>query len=327
MTEQILLVDVDSKIPNLALMKLSTYYKNKGSNVKFERLGFNYYKNKDILINAEDYNKVFASFIFTTNKDCLEIINCDDVSFGGTGVNIEKKLPQEIDDCEEDYSIYPDNNISYGFVTRGCIRNCSFCFVPRKEGMLAHYRDPSQIVKHKTFEFLDNNLLAYNKHNEVFDWFIKNNIKVRLNQGVDIRLLNDSNSKKLSELKVVGEYVFAFDNINDEEIITRNLNLFKKYVPKDWKCKFFIYCNANTELADVVYRINWCKNNKVLPYLMRDLNCYSSDNSNFYTDLAAYCNQPSHFKKMTFNEFIVKRTKNVERQRKSTTLFEEETQK
>jgi len=323
MTEQILLLDVDSKIPNLVLMKLSTYYKNKGCDVKLEKLGLDYYKeSKDFVINAEDYNKVFASVIFTNNKDSFEIINCNDISIGGTGYDIVKKLPQEIDDCEEDYSIYPDNDISYGFITRGCIRNCSFCFVPKKEGMIHKYRDVNQIVKHKQVKFLDNNFLAYNGCEEIMEELIEKKIRCQFNQALDMRLITESKAELLSRVNYLGEYLFAFDNINDEELITKKLNLFKKYVPKDWKCKFFIYCNADMDIKDVLHRIHWCRKNKALPYLMRDVNCYSSVNRDFYIDLAAYCNQPSIFKKMTFDEFIVKRTKNIERQRKSSSLYE-----
>lgn len=39
------LIDVDSKIPNLALMKLSTYYKSIGETVEFVQEGKEYEKN------------------------------------------------------------------------------------------------------------------------------------------------------------------------------------------------------------------------------------------------------------------------------------------
>lgn len=320
---KVLLVDVDSKIPNLVLMKLSTYYKAKGYEVELKKIGLNYYKSsKDkIVINAEDYNKVFVSIIFTPNKNVIQVVGCQDVSFGGTGYDLTIKLPDEIDKCEEDYSIYPETDISYGFITRGCIRNCPFCFVPKKEGMIHKYDDVERIAKNKKVKFLDNNILAYKNYEKEFKKIIKLNLKCQFNQALDIRLLKDKTCKLLSKMNYLGEYLFAFDNIQDLKIINEKLKLFKKYVPKDWKIKFFIYCNANMELSDVLFRIRWCRENKTLPYLMRDLNCYSSDNCDFYTDLAAYCNQPSIFKKMTFNEFIVKRTTNVERQKKSSALF------
>ena len=35
---KILLVDVDSKIPNIALMKLSSFFKNKGKQINIKKL-------------------------------------------------------------------------------------------------------------------------------------------------------------------------------------------------------------------------------------------------------------------------------------------------
>ena len=43
---KILLVDVDSKIPNLALMKISTYHKNQNDTVDIIRLNFDGYPTK-----------------------------------------------------------------------------------------------------------------------------------------------------------------------------------------------------------------------------------------------------------------------------------------
>jgi len=321
--KKILLVDVDSKIPNLVLMKLSTYYKNKGYEVELEKIGLSFYKNsKDqIIIDASEYNRVFVSVVFSTNNNIIRVLGCNDVSFGGTGHNILTKLPDYIDNCEEDYSLYPDNDISYGFITRGCIRSCPFCFVPKKEGMIYKYREIEQIVKHKKVKFLDNNILAWKDCEKEFQKIIDMKLRCQFNQGLDIRLLTEKKAELLSKMNYMGEYLFAFDNIEDLKLINDKLKLFKKYVSKDWKCKFFIYCNSNMPLPEVLFRVNWCKENKVLPYLMRDLNCYDSDKRDFYIDLAAYCNQPSCFKKMTFDEFIVKRTKNVERQKKSSALF------
>ena len=73
---------------------------------------------------------------------------------------------------------------------------------------------------------------------------------------------------------------------------------------------------------DVLYRIKWCYDNKVLPYLMRDINCWDSENNDFYIDLCAWCNQPSLFKKMPFDEYIKKRqSKNIARQEKAMGIY------
>ncbi len=321
--EKILLVDVDSKIPNLALMKLSTHYKEQGYEIELRVLGYDYYpkKKEQKEINAFNYAKVFVSIIFPINKDVVKIIGCKEVMFGGTGCDLTIKLTEEVDNSEEDYSIYPETDTSYGFITRGCIRNCYFCFVPKKEGYLHKYRTVDQIVKHKKVKFMDNNFLAYDKCEEIMKELIEKNIKCSFNQGLDLRLITERKAELLSKLNYQGEYFFAFDDIRTKEIIFRNFKILKKYITKDWKVKFFIYCNADMPLNDVVYRVEWCKKNKCLPYLMRDINCWDSKNRNFYIDLCAWCNQPSIFKKMTFPQFIVKRTNNVERQESSSKLY------
>ena len=133
------LIDVDSKIPNLVLMKLSTYFKSLGYIVEFVRPN-------------RVYTKIYASAIFTKSRDiCLKLIEMygDKIEIGGTGWNIEKKLPDEIESCKPDYDLYSALEIAsrmkgigtkehklkkateivnagIGFTSRGCIRNCPF---------------------------------------------------------------------------------------------------------------------------------------------------------------------------------------------------------
>jgi hypothetical protein len=308
---KILLVDVDSKIPNLALMKISTHHKSLSDGVDIIRLGFDGYptKKKIKIVDGAGYDLVYASCIFTVNKDVFEIVNCDDIEVGGTGVCLDYDLPNYIDDLSEDYGIYPDNNISYGFITRGCVRNCYFCFVPKKEGLITFYKNWQDIVKtnFKYTDFLDNNFLAYKEHRKILQELIDNRIRFKFNSGLDIRFLTEENAKLLSLCNYVGEFIFAFDDKKDDEIITNKFNLFKKFVPRDWGTKFDIYCNPAMPLKDIVYRIEWCRSNKALPYIMRDKTCWDSQYNTFYIDLAAYCNQPGIFKKMNFEQFLNKR--------------------
>lgn len=170
--KKILLVDVDSNMPNLALMKLSSYYKSLGFEIKLIQMNISFYptriKSKTLNID-EKYDKVFISVIFTTSLSKLKINNPlnNNISYGGTGYDINIKLLNDIEKCEPDYSIYPDCDYSIGFITRGCIRNCSFCFVPKKEGRLYFNQHPREIIRHKKVKFLDNNFLAYKAHEEI----------------------------------------------------------------------------------------------------------------------------------------------------------------
>ena len=80
------------------------------------------------------------SKVFTFSPDYPIYPDADEVIQGGTGYSKYEDLPKEIDDMFPDYSIYPDFKSAIGFLTRGCIRNCPWCVVPKKEGYIKPYR-------------------------------------------------------------------------------------------------------------------------------------------------------------------------------------------
>lgn len=305
-----LIVDADSTIPNIACMRLYHYYQSLGWDVDFIRLGISIYdKPKPIEIDNSKYDLTFASMIFKGTIDNVLFKTISNLDIGGTGSNkISKKLPKEIESCECDYSIYPDNDTSYGFISRGCIRNCGFCLVREKEGALKQVTKISDIVKHKKVKFLDNNFLALPNHEELLHELIDKKLRCQFNQGLDIRLVNDMNAELLSKLNYMGEYIFAFDSLEIQPIVERKLAILKKYIQKDWKIKFFIYCHPDMDIPTNVYhRVLWCKENKVLPYFMRHQDCWKSENVRTYNDFSAWCNQPGIFKSHTYEQFCRKR--------------------
>ena len=108
------LLDVDSKIPNLALMKISAWHKLMGDEVEHY-----------MPLAHSLYDKVYASKIFNFSSGAdLQ----DDMIVGGTGIDLKISLPNEIEEMDPDYSFYnyPHN---IGFAQRGCRFNCSFCVV------------------------------------------------------------------------------------------------------------------------------------------------------------------------------------------------------
>lgn len=320
----ILLIDFDSKIPNLALMKTSSFFKKNGHNVTLKKFSISAFpkKNKKIIeVDAEGFNQVWCSIVFTTNNNLLKIKNCDNVNIGGTGYSLIKELPEEIEQQCPDYSIYPDNDMSYGFITRGCIRNCYFCFVPKKEGKIRKVGNVNDIVKHEKVVFMDNNILGYSKHEEIFKQILDKNIKLTFNQGLDIRLINDSNVELLSKMRYMREYIFAFDDIKSKDIIEEKNKIVRKYIKSEWRTKFYIYCHPKMGAKEIKDRIDWCQTNKALPYIMRDFECYNSSNRDFFTDIASWCNQPGFFKSMPFEEFVNKRNKNKQRVDKTMSLW------
>jgi len=317
---EILLLDVDSTIPNLALMKLSSFHKEKGDSVSLIRIKEPYYptRKKKKWSNFENnFDRIYASSIFIGNKENVE---GKDIIWGGTGVSLDKTLPDEIENLDPDYSVYPDNDTSYGFISRGCIRKCSFCFVPRKEGMIRQVNKISNIIKHKKVKFLDNNILALPNHISILKELVSLGVRCQFNQGLDIRLVNKENSFLLSQLNYIPEYIFAFDSWSYLPVITKKIKLLNWRSP--FQLKFFVYCHPLMEISSIVKRIEWLRKEECLPYIMRDISCWNSSYNFFYIDIAAYCNQPNLFKKMTFSEFLNKRHTKTERIQNSLSLYE-----
>jgi hypothetical protein len=312
---KILLVDADSIIPNLALMKLSTWHKNNGDSVELIKLNLPYFPNRKKKsfflhrgLSPLVFDKIYCSVVFDGNK---EFVKGKDVIFGGTGVDLTTVLPDDVENCEPDYSLYPDNDTSYGFITRGCIRKCPFCKVPEKEGYIHKVNEVDSIVRHKKVKFLDNNILAYPLHKEVLRELISKNIKCQFTQGLDIRLTDHENSLLLSKLKYIKEYTFAFDDWKYKSIIDKKLSLLSWRKP--FQFRFFVYIHPNMSLFETVQRIKYLKERDCLPYVMRDVSCWGSKYSDFFMDVAAYCNQVHVFKKMDFLEFLKKRYTKVDR--------------
>lgn len=321
---KVLLVDVDSHIPNLALMKLSSFYKAKGAEITLIRYKLMAHPHhRKIRVNNLDADLTFVSIIFTVNKDRISFDKQEGVQLGGSGYDLTKQLPKEIENTEPDYSIYPEFNYSIGFLSRGCIRKCQFCIVPQKEGPIHQVTSPQAIIKHELVLFLDNNFLALSNHYDLLKDIIKTGAKFQFNQGLDIRLLDEPTADLLAKARTYREIIFAYDDLKlKNSIEPKIINFATKVAP--WKIKLFIYCHPKHDIKnDVLYRIEFCRRNKILPYLMRDAACYSDKNNHFYVDLAAYINQVYTFKTMSFSEFLKRRhPKNTDRIQRSLQIYQ-----
>lgn len=319
---KILLVNVDCRW-NLALRRMYAYYEQRGAEVEMVDLGFGFYPHsKRHVVDGRGYDMVAVSNIFETNAERVVVVGCENTVRGGVGSKSDAKLPPEIEATPPKY--FPGEDTAHGFITRGCIRRCYFCKVPKHEGKLRAYRSVQEVVgSFKKAIFMDNNILAWDGANEAMDWLIANGIRCQFNQGLDLRLVNDANLSRLARLNYMGEYYFAFDDVKLMPFMDEVMPQVKRYITKPWKIKLFVYVNAEKmEPTDTVRRIEWCKAHECLPYVMRDANCYGSEHDRFYTDLAAYGNQPGIFKKMDFREFLRKRhPKNAARQAESWALW------
>lgn len=321
----ILLLNVDSRW-NMAIRRMMNYFKMQGHDVEMRDLRLSAYPhNRTVKVDAAGFDRVYVSNIFERNAYRVTVENCGQVEYGGIGSrDPEKQLPPEIEATSPFY--YPDERISYGFITRGCIRNCWFCKVPKYEGKLKTYNDVEEVVRGipgERVKFLDNNILAYPGHCDVFRWLIERNVRCEFNQGLDFRLVNDENLELLAQLNYMGEYIFSFDEPKYQPLLEKKLALIKKYIPQPWKLKFYIYYHPSMDLRELYGRVEWCRERLCLPYIMRDQACWESEKKDFLTDYTAYCNQPSFFKNLTFEQFLRKRHKNEDRIEKSLEVYRE----
>ena len=182
-------VDGRNNFPNLALMRLSAWHKSQGDQVEWWN-GFN------------QYDRVYLSKIFTFTPDFDVAINADEIITGGTGYKDYGSLPPEVEAAPPDYSIYPQFKRAIGFMTRGCIRRCEYCVVPRKEGNIHPAATWGEIKRPDSREivFLDNNVLASDFGLEQIDRMGREPVWIDFNQGLDARLITPETAVMLSRL-------------------------------------------------------------------------------------------------------------------------------
>lgn len=221
------LIDVDGhNFPNLALMKISNFHKHQGDAVEWYS-------------GIDHYDKVYMSKVFTFTPDDNRVVYSDDVEKGGTGYNLNN-LPAEIESMPPDYSIYPMYTDAYGFLTRGCIRKCPWCIVPKKEGMIIPYRDIEEVLQgRKSAILMDNNILAHDYGFGQIEKIIKLKCKVDFNQGLDARLVTDDVARMLSKVKWIRHIRFACDTPSAVEPFMKALEKLNKYGVKNYRV--FVY--------------------------------------------------------------------------------------
>ncbi len=260
---RVLLVDIDSKIPNLALMKISARHKQHGDKVGFD---------------IQNPDKVYISCIFTKNagqaRGVATYYPDAEIDIGGTGISLSKQLPEEIEEMKPDYDLYP-STYSQGFTTRGCIRKCPFCVVPEKEGTIREAQHPSEFhdARFDTCMIMDNNLFAAPQswQDGIFSWFSDNKIKMMSPQGWDVRLLNEHRAALLKSVKHGGVIHFAWDTLNTEPQVVKGIELLKNagFNLKDHKISFYVLVGFNTTFEQDLYRCRKLKELGVQAYVMR----------------------------------------------------------
>lgn len=295
---KVLLV-TDSLISNLALMKLSTFYKNKGDQVSFNE------PNPDLIL----ISKVFT---YTKLPD-LSKFNCEKI-YGGSGYDLITKLDIDIENSYPDYNLYPKNRYSIGFTSRGCIRKCSFCIVPKKEGNIYINSNmfPEKWVnpEYNKVMLLDNNWYA-NKENFMITskWFIDNRKELNVTQGYDIRLLDYDIAIRLKKINHYKPIHFAFDSFSYYNELLKGVKILKelKFSLRS-KIIFYVYCDSDNDFDDALERVMIIKEINSIPLLMIN---HENNISSRMKRLYRYCNFRNFYRYKTFYDYQKLTYKNV----------------
>lgn len=212
-------------------------------------------------------------------------------------------LPDEVDRAFPDYSLYPEWESDLGMTTRGCPRNCYFCFVPKKEGKFRRYQHPSEfhLEGHKSAVLMDNNILADpDWFFEVTDWYIERNIKIDFNQGLDLRLMTPEIARQLKRCKRLKGWHFAFDSMSYREEVEAGIEMLYDAGINLRSCaNFYVYCHNDSQVEDAKKRCDILRSHNCLPYVMINR---ETEKTQAMTDLKRWT-RPQIFFQTSFEDY------------------------
>lgn len=323
-----------NKYPPLGLMKISAFHKHRGDEVYFS-------KGLDRVARGQLWDRIYITTMFSFHwAETIKTIryyefsvrNPQNFFIGGTmatlmadeiqketgfkplkGLLNEKgKLglagDHQVDSMIPDYSIldqikykYPVSDAYFAYMTRGCVRKCPFCAVPRIEPLYVGYIPLKKQIKmvndkygeKKDLLLLDNNVLASPKFNQIIDEIkeigfqkgakLNNSLRnVDFNQGIDLRLLTRAKMKRLAELPIYPLRI-AFDYIGLKEkyiekiewAAEHNFRRLSNYIlynyedtPEDFYERLRINVELNEKLGTQIYSFPM----KYIPVTNKDRN-------------------------------------------------------
>lgn len=311
------------RFPNLACMKLSQFHKTLDDEVmlKTDYGGLN------------DFDRVYISKVFSDTPAPDAALKLANVSYGGTGFLYDKApaLHVEVEHQMPDYHLYDTwmaeqiaagkkpgefvyyTDYSIGYLTRGCFRKCAFC-VNRNYDRVRLHSPLSEFVDRgrKKICLLDDNFFGCPDWKRLLNELQQIGRPFQFKQGLDERLLTDEKCTALFVSKYDGDYIFAFDNVADTELIEQKIQLARRYT--NAVMKFYCFCGFDRterwdstfwrqDIFDLFTRIEILMRNRCLPYVMRFARYSESPYRGLYISIARWCNQPSFYKKISLREF------------------------
>jgi len=245
------LINIEPKIINTAYMQISEYHKQQGDTVEWAKPAI-----------YPRYDKLYCSSLFDfTDKSRIP----KRAIKGGTGFNLVTQLPEEIDLCQYDYSLYPECDHSIIWLSRGCIRHCPFCNVHEKEGMITNAIPKQLNPKGQYIRVQDNNFFANPDWPYNILWLKNTKQPIQFASGIDLRLLNERQLRVLTELKIFRRIHVAWDNPKDNLI--PKLKLMTQFI-KPYRITCYVLIGYWSTPKQDLYRVETLRTMGIDPYVM-----------------------------------------------------------
>lgn len=313
--------------------KLPEFYrKSKGTpdEAKFHIGGTGFYANET---SIREYRKKREEDFFSLENN--EYLNSLDNHRGGRkakGIDMARQMPyyrlydpfvERQEKAGFKRNRYKDyQKYSIGFLTRGCVRHCPFC-INKLENQVCRYsklewfldseRDKRGRLVRPYIYLWDDNFLASDRTvwEPLLQELINTKRPFQFRQGLDERMLAESPdgelmAQMLAKSRYHGDFIFAFDNWRDRELIERALKIWKKHNPKKGT-KFYLFCGFKLsghshdkfykDIWELFQRIKILMSYGCVGYVMRHEDYKKYEISNLYIQIARWCNQQQFYKK------------------------------
>lgn len=283
---RIALIQIEPKIFNTAYMQIAMFYKRSGHVVEF-------WDPKSYPMAYGLFDKMFCSCLFTyTDKSYVPL----GVTCGGTGYDVKSRLPKLIEECDLDYSIYPDCRKSFLWFSRGCPRKCPWCVVPEKEGKIHPVPLKNLNPKGEYIVVCDNSFFANPNWAEAIICLQHFNQPLDF-QGIDVRTITKAQVLVLARLRHHKRIKFAWDVPGDEEKVLAGIGRMLKYLRAYRLMCYVLIGFASTQQEDL-HRIKTLRGMGIDPYVMP-----FDKNDLYQRALARYVNNKKIFKKATWTDY------------------------
>lgn len=279
----VLLVEPDyyTRFPPLGLLKLSTWHKAQGHTVEFMRgvgkpqgrpdlvcvTSLFTYSWKPVHDAVAHYRMEFPSALIQLGGIYASLMPEHAAS---TKAEISIGLVPEAEELLPDYTLVPDWDASIVFTSRGCIRHCSFCSVPKIEPEFEPRSSVRSLIAswHRQVSIWDNNFLASPFASHILDELAELRKTVDFNQGLDARLVTPLLAEKLARIpqRLVR---MAYDSIGERRAVRKAIQHLSEAGVRKKKVVIYVLFNFRDSPDDFLKRIQDLMDWDVTAYPMR----------------------------------------------------------